>query len=208
MLLAIDRLIKCINKNIAQANMPKFANSPENLSILMPRKIVNPSKIFLGNDVRLGSRCILHALTEYPGGWAHPQKNHVSQKFNPMIIIGNRVVASGSLHLAAAHKIVIEDDVMFAANVFVCDCTHGYYKTDVPYKYQALSNIAPTIIKKGSWIGQNAVILPGVTIGEFSIIGANSVVNKDIPDKCIAFGAQAKVIKSRSLSHGKWVKII
>ena len=48
---------------------------------------------------------------------------------------------------------------------------------------------------------------PGVTIGKNSVIGANSVVTKDIPDYCVAVGAPAKVIKKYDFESGKWLKV-
>ena len=67
--------------------------------------------------------------------------------------------------------------------------------------------IAPVLIKQGCWIGQNVVIMPGVTVGELSIIGANSVVTKSIPDRSIAIGAPAQVIKTWDESNNCWVSV-
>jgi len=53
----------------------------------------------------------------------------------------------------------------------------------------------PITIKNGAWIGANVVIMPGVTIGENSVIGAGSVVTKDIPDNVVAFGTPCKVYR-------------
>ena len=149
--------------------------------------------MYIGSNVKMGPGCIIKVSTHYPGSWMrHPDGKHISQTFNPALVIGNNVTVTSALHLAAADRITIGDDVMFASNVFITDFSHGYDRADVPYKYQGLSRIAPVTIKKGSWIGQNVVILPGVTIGENVIIGANSVVRKSLPDRCIAAGNPAK----------------
>lgn len=63
------------------------------------------------------------------------------------------------------------------------------------------------LIKKNVWIGEFVSILPGVTIGEGSIIGSMSVVNKDIPAHCIAVGSPAKVIKKFNLETNLWEKV-
>jgi acetyltransferase-like isoleucine patch superfamily enzyme len=127
------------------------------------------------------------------------------QEFDPKIVIGNRVTATGRLTLAAHAQITIEDDVLFAANVNLTDGLHGFEHADEPYKYQPIFRIAPIVIKRGCWIGQNVVIMPGVTIGELSIIGANSVVTQSIPARCIAVGAPARVIKKWDEATGRWV---
>jgi acetyltransferase-like isoleucine patch superfamily enzyme len=62
--------------------------------------------------------------------------------------------------------------------------------------HQGVDKIQPVLIKRGAWLGQNVVVCPGVTIGRGSVIGANSVVVKDIPDFSVAVGAPARVVKS------------
>ena len=104
-------------------------------------------------------------------------------------------------------EITIEDDVMFATNINITDALHGYDTANEPYKYQPMTRIAPITIKKGCWIGQNVLVMPGVTIGEYAIIGANSIVNKDIPARSIAVGNPAKVIKSWNETTQTWDKV-
>jgi len=189
-------------------SMPKFANHPINLAIQTPREIINPDRIFLGDNVRLGTNCTLKALSKYPSCWqAHPQNKHKEEILSSKIVIGNRVTSTGSLSICSAKSVTIEDDVMFATNVLIIDNSHGYENGETPYKYQGLSHIYPIKIKEGAWIGQNVVILSGVTIGAHSIIGANSVVTKDIPDKCIAVGAPARIIKKWDSSSDQWIPL-
>lgn len=193
---------------VARKLLPRFANTPKNVNIDLPRNIVNPSRIFLGNDIYLGPNSLLIALTGYPGPtMQHPEKKGMKQSFDSRISIGNRVTSTGQLQVAAMSEIIIEDDVMFATNVNITDGFHGYTRIDEPYKYQEIINISSIIIKRGCWIGQNVVIFPGVTIGEMSVIGANSVVTKSIPERCIAVGAPAKVIKKWDESKETWIAV-
>ena len=62
-------------------------------------------------------------------------------------------------------------------------------------------------IDEGSWIGEKVCILPGVTIGKKCIIGAGSVVTKDVPDYCIACGNPAKVIKKYDFDEHRWIRV-
>ena len=193
------------NDQIAVKTLPQFGNDPKNLRIDLPRRIINPERIFLGDNVMFGPGSFLFPLTHYPGvSMQNPELKQKQQKFDSKIEIGHRVTATGGLQIASQNKIIIEDDVMFATNVFINDALHGYENATVPYKYQQLCKIEPIVIKMGSWIGQNVVILPGVTIGELSIIGANSVVTKSVPDKCIAIGSPARVIKRWENSTQCW----
>ena len=91
--------------------------------------------------------------------------------------------------------IYIGDNVSLAGNNFVLTHSNPY----AHFKNTFKSFIAPVIIKDNSWISIGATILPGVTIGEYSVIAAGSVVQKSIPDKVIAGGIPAKVIKDVTL---------
>ena len=115
------------------------------------------------------------------------------------------MTATANLQVAAQRKITIEDDVMFASNVHINDGFHGYDNANIPYKLQKISNIAPIKIKMGCWIGQNVVVFPGVTIGKLCVIGANSVVTKNIPDRSIAVGNPAAIIKTWNKEKQIWI---
>ncbi len=201
-------MIYDLKDTIARRTLPKFSNKPKNLFIDFPRRFANPERIIMGDHVSLGPGTFLSATTHYPTtSMKQPQDDEPLQKFEPRITIGNRVTATADLQVAAVREIVIEDDVMFASNVHINDSSHGYHNANQPYKYQPLMNIAPVHIKYGCWIGQNTVILPGVTIGELSIIGANSVVSHDIPPRCIAVGSPAKVVKKWDEMNQEWVAL-
>jgi len=173
-----------------------------------PRSIVNAGAMHIGSEVKLGQGSELKANIRFPGGWMrHPQGQHIAQTFEPYINIGDRVTATAALQVVAFKEIVIEDDVMFAANVFVSDGSHGTTTGETPYKYQGITNIAAIRIGRGSWIGQNTVIMPGVTIGELAVIGANSVVTRDVPARSVAVGAPARVVKRWDLTAQRWQKV-
>lgn len=205
LLLKIGCRLHYLEKTIAARTLPKFANKQKNLRISLPRRIDNPKNIYIGDNVSIGPGSLLKTVVQYPGNSKQAEEMGIDiQKFTPTLKIGNRVSATASLQISALNKIVIEDDVMFASNIFICDGLHGYENTDVPYKYQPMFKIEPITIGRGCWIGQNVVIMPGVTIGEMSIIGANSVVTKDIPSRSIAVGAPARVVKTWNKSEKKW----
>ena len=190
---------------VAERTMPEFANRPEHLTIDLPRRIINPERISLGDHVWLGPGSFIVAVKQYPGtSLRHPEKRHDVQSYSSHIRIGHRVTSSGSLVIGAAQHVEIGDDVLLAMNVTILDNLHGYENAEEPYKYQPLQRIAPVEVGRGCWIGQNAVILPSVKIGEMSIIGANSVVTHSIPERSIAVGAPARVIKQWDDKSREW----
>lgn len=201
----VRRLYALVQSIIEEQDLPPFANEPHNLRIHLPRRLSGSHRMFIGDDVLIGPGALLIAQTVYPSrSMRHPYIDYPVQHFDPRIVIGNRVTATGGLTLSAMQEITVEDDVMFASNVLVADGSHGYANADEPYKYQPMFRIAPVRIKRGSWIGQNVVILPGVTIGELAIVGANAVVTRDVPARSIAAGNPARVIKQWDAATQTW----
>lgn len=185
---------------------PAFATLGQGFVAQPPFTVVGGERIHVGTDVKLGPGSELKANVRFPGSWLrHPAGDHVEQRFEPVIRIGDRVTATASLQVVAFQEVVIEDDVMFAANVFVADGTHGTATGDRPYKYQGIGPVAPIRIGRGAWLGQNVVVMPGVTIGELAVVGANSVVTRDVPAGTIVGGVPAKPIKRWDASARAWV---
>lgn len=102
--------------------------------------------------------------------------------------VGSNVFINSNLLAMARGGITIEDDVQIAGNVSLLSNNHD------PYDRMVLT-LKQVLIKKGAWIGANAVILPGVCVGKHAIVGAGSVVTKDVPDYGVAVGNPARVIK-------------
>ena len=208
LVLQIGIRIHRLDSVIADKTLPVFGNQGDNIKIELPRKIINPERIFMGSDIWIGPGSLLMAVKSYPGAsMKNPSYLIPMQHFSPKITIGNRVTATANLQISSVKEVTIEDDVMFASNIHINDNYHGYANANEPYKYQKIWRIAPIIIGKGCWIGQNVIILSGVELGEYAIIGANSVVTNSIPPRCIAFGAPAAVTMKWNQDTNKWDSI-
>jgi acetyltransferase-like isoleucine patch superfamily enzyme len=199
-------LIRNMQDEIDSLTLPRFANTPNNLHFASPRRISNAECIWIGDDVSLGPGCLLSATKRYPGGFMQGVPDGEVQHFEPEIRIGNRVSATANLTIGAVQRVEIGDDALLASNIFISDNQHGHEDTERPYKYQPLDRIAPVSIGRGCWIGQNVVILPGVCVGEMSIIGANSVVAESIPPRSIVVGVPARVVRVWDDQAGAWLK--
>ncbi len=125
------------------------------------------------------------------------------------IYIGKDVQINDYVHIAAVQSVKIGNNVLIGSKVFITDHNHGCYKGNIQ-SHPAQSPVfrildsAPVIIEDNVWIGESVCVLPGVKIGRGSVIGALSVINKDIPPYSIAVGSPAKVIRVYKNESEKW----
>ena len=95
-------------------------------------------------------------------------------------------------------EVTIGSDVMMGTNCIIYSRNHAFARLDIPMWQQGFSNSKPVIIGNDVWIGGRVTILPGVNIGNGAIIGAASVVTKDVPSYAIVGGNPARIIKYRN----------
>ena len=105
---------------------------------------------------------------------------------------GNNVYANFNLTLVDDTDIFVGDNVMFGPNVIIATAGHP---VDPPLREKVAQFNIPVRIGKNVWIGAGAIVLPGVTIGDHSVIGAGSVVTKDIPPNVVAVGNPCRVLR-------------
>ena len=112
----------------------------------------------------------------------------------------NVIIRPGSMLFAdpgeqKAGRIDIEDDVMIGSGVHIYVTNHRFEDPHVPLINQGDAPTQNVLLKNGCWVGANSIILPGVTIGANTVIGAGSIVTKSIPDRVIAAGNPAIIIR-------------
>lgn len=113
----------------------------------------------------------------------------------PKLSIGNNVSIGRNTIIAIKDHLTIGDNSEISANVFICDQSHGIKRGQLINNQHSI--IEKVSIGKDCWIGTNVVILKGVKIGDGSVIGASSVVNKNIPPNEIWGGNPIKFIRYR-----------
>lgn len=111
--------------------------------------------------------------------------------FGRFITIGKNVFINHACSFLDMGGIVIEDDVLIGPRVNLVTENHPFD----PRNRKALV-VKPVVIKKNAWLGAGVTVLPGVTVGENSIVAAGAVVSKDVPDNVVVGGVPAKFIKS------------
>lgn len=153
--------------------------------LFRPIVLVKPRHIYIGRDVTILAGARLEAVVLHP---LNP----------PELRIGDNVGIEQNVHIVCHHRVTIGNRVSVTANCAIVDTTHPF--DDIPYGVKVGSLIQDdegfVEIGDGTFLGVGCVVLPNVRIGTGCVIGANSVVTRDIPDYSVAAGSPAVVIRS------------
>lgn len=160
-----------------------------------PTTIFNEQYISIGDNTLIGPGVALSA------GMV-PGQECIT---NPVVTIGDRCLIGKGSGIVGHFSITIGNDVWTGHHVYITDQNHGYEDVTRPISEQSQPERAVSI-GNGSWLGHGSIVLPGVTIGEHVVVGANSVVTKDIPSFSVAVGSPARVIRHYVEGEG-WVDV-
>lgn len=149
---------------------------------IKPSHLHEKEKLLKKMFAQIGEGC--HIETPFYANWGG---KHVS--------FGNHVYANFNLVLVDDTSIHVGDHVMFGPNVVLCTGTHP---VSPDLREEQFQYNLPIRIGNNVWIGANSIVMPGVTIGAHSVIGAGSIVTKDIPENVVAFGNPCEVRRSIS----------
>jgi acetyltransferase-like isoleucine patch superfamily enzyme len=150
-------------------------------SVLQPPvRLSGESRISIGSGVYIGA-----------GSWLQV----LAKDDQLRITIGDGTSIVGGCTLSAAESIVIGKSVLMARNVYIADHMHSFDDSGKAILDQGVTRVEAVEIGDGAWLGQNVVVGPGVRIGRGAVVGANSVVLDDVPDRCVAVGAPARVAR-------------
>ena len=138
-------------------------------------------------------------VSDYAELFINPERGKKAE-----LIIGNNVSIGRFSSIGCANKIVIEDNVTLAPHVHITDRNHGYEDINTPIWRQPIVCPGPVVIGESTWLGYGVQVMPGVRIGCHCVIGAGSIVTKDIPDYSVAAGVPAKVIKQYNPQTCVW----
>jgi acetyltransferase-like isoleucine patch superfamily enzyme len=147
--------------------------------------------VFPFNEFNLGARSVIEDFTTINNGVGNV---NIGEK--TFIGMGNVVIG----------PVTIGSNVILAQNIVISGLNHGYEDINIAPSLQKIQ-CKPIYISDDVWIGANSVITAGVTIGKHCIIGAGSVVTKDIPDFSVAVGNPAKIIKKYNSESANWEKV-
>lgn len=156
----------------------------------------NSKYVSVENNVRIKDYCRIECYD-----------NWRDKKYHPKFEIASGVIIGYNFTCLVTDDVKIGNDTILASNVMITSENHGINpESEIPFHAQLLES-KPVSIGKGCWIGQNVSILPGVSIGDKSVIASGAVVTRDIPDFSIAAGIPAKVIKQYNFETHCWEKM-
>ena len=154
-------------------------------------RLENPKNIFIGNHITIGYSIWLAATP-------HTEKT-------PKLEIKDGCSIGNFNEFYCINEVIIEEKVLTADNVYISDNSHNYFNIELPILEQFVIETSSVKIGEGTWLGRNVCVL-GANVGKHCVIGANSVVNKSIPDYCVAAGVPAKILKRYDFETKKWKK--
>lgn len=143
--------------------------------------------IEIGNGTTIGRRAMICA------------NKILDNEKKPEITIGDNCNIGDDCNFQCCNSIRLENGVLLGRKVMVNDTSHGGFireQLDIQPNLRPLCSKGPIVIEENVWIGEMVCILGNVHIGRGSVIGAGSVVTKDIPPYSLAVGCPAKIIKS------------
>ena len=152
-------------------------------------QISNLAKVVIGDNVTLNSRNYGYHVN------MHSPVKLMADRENAVIKIGNNTRINGAC-LHAYNRIEVGNNCLIAANVQIFDANGHEISFENPVnRINTSSNGKPIIIEDNVWIGLNAIVLPGVRIGQGAVIGANTIVDKDVPPMVVFAGNPGKVVR-------------
>ena len=150
-----------------------------------------------GKNVYIGKNCALKGKSNIALEDGVTVRPYAQIWSGGAVRIGKGSEIGERCRISIANSLEIGEKVLLSPNVYITDCDHEYRNIEVPVIDQGIVQKGQKVsIGEGSYIGINAVIVGNVKIGKHCVIGANSVVTKDVSDYCVAVGSPARVIRT------------
>lgn len=161
--------------------------------LIPPAWIEGGKSVAIGCDVRIWRFARIEAFNAQPG--------------IIRVDIGDGTVIQPFMHIGAALSVRIGKGCLFASHVYITDHDHDFSDPMEPVISNNRVVASPVSIGDYVWLGERVMVLKGVSIGERSVVGAGSVVTRDVPPMSIAVGSPARVVRRWNQLAGTWERV-
>ncbi len=172
------------NEPLSSDDKTSFAYFGVNAKILPPLRILNPQNVIIGDYTAIREGCHLNAfrdlsfLREYIASKYRDAFSSQDYMYDGHITIDRECQIGRFSFMSCTGLIHIEQNVVISERVFIGDNNHSFTHPEIPIMQQPNKQGKQVTIGRGSWVGVNAAILPGVSLGQNTVVGANSVVRE------------------------------
>ncbi len=178
----------------AQRRVHRFGALGAGSIIRPPYTIVSARRIFIGAGTIIGPNSLLSVVTD-----------HLGAHYTPTLRIGDDCSIGQNFVVGCIDEVTIGDRVLISSNAFIGDTIHGYREIDRAIIDQPLEKRGAVRVEDGAFIGINAIVLPGVTIGRNAVVGAGAVVTHDVPAFSVVAGNPASIIRRYDFEQQRWL---
>lgn len=164
--------------------------------------VYSPRKIDGGWHIEIGDN-----TTVSNGAWLGTFEHFAGQSFSPHLVIGSNVYIGHYACITCVSNVHIGDGCVLSEFVYISDHSHGFEPEDGFVAKQPLVSKGGVHIGAHTFIGYQACVLPGGTLGQHCVVGANSVVTHSFPDYSMVAGVPARLIKRYSFERRSWIGV-
>jgi carbonic anhydrase/acetyltransferase-like protein (isoleucine patch superfamily) len=186
------RLWGYVGKDLLSPAREAFGSFGNGSLLLSPARVQSPGCIHIGDRVMVHEHVWLCVV---------PQPDRPP----PRLTIGDGTSINRFVKIVCAGNVDVGPDCLIGDHVFIADTHYRYDDPTRPIAEQELAPPRPVVIGRGSHIGVRAMILPGVTLGENSYVGAAAVVEHDVPPRTVVAGHPARVIRRWDPDTRAWL---
>jgi lipopolysaccharide O-acetyltransferase len=171
----------------------RLANLGARSELMSPAWVEGAESVSIGSDVSIWRFARIEALNSTPG--------------TIRVFVGDATVVQPFVHIGAIRSVRIGRGCLFASHVYITDHDHDFSNPMDPVISNNRAVAAPVEIGDFVWLGERVMVLKGVSIGERSVIGAGSIVTRDVPPLSIAVGSPARVVRRWDEVAQQWLKV-